>query len=165
MGAVVRRTVAFVAALVLFAEAAGVVLVNVVLAAVVRNQDMSLAGLEPAAMADGAWAAGGVLGLCLVLCGLVLLLTGARDRIPGRIGRIALIVCAVGHGVFGALAVGPVGWAAFACLMVTFGLIVLTLVVYGPEKDRGPEGDRHAGGGSTDGGPGDESGPVAPAAV
>ncbi|MFB7912491.1 hypothetical protein [Streptomyces sp. NPDC056061] len=159
MGAVVRRTVAFVAALVLFVEAAGVALVNVVLAEVVRNQDMSLAGLEPAAMTGGAWVMGGILGLCLVLCGVVLLLAGVRDRIPGRIGRIALIVCAVGHGVLGAVAVGPVGWTAFACLMVTLALIVLTLVAYGPEKGR------PTGGGPTGGGPAQESGPAAPAAA
>ncbi|MFB7534180.1 hypothetical protein ACFC0C_39405 [Streptomyces sp. NPDC056178] len=137
MGAVVRRPVAFVAAIVLFAEAVGIVVVNGILATVVRNQDMSLAGLEPSAMANGTWATGGVFGLYLLLCGLVLLLTGIRDRAPGRIGRIALITCAVVHGVLGALTVGLVGWAAFASLMVVLGLIVLALVAYGPEPGSG----------------------------
>ncbi|MFF2327801.1 MULTISPECIES: hypothetical protein [unclassified Streptomyces] len=136
MSTVVRRPVAFVAAIVLFVEAVGVVLINGILATVVKNQEMSLAGMESGAMANGTWAMGGVFGLYLLLCGLVLLLTGVRDRTPGRIGRIALIVCAVVHGVLGALTVGLVGWAAFAWLMVVLGLIVLTLVAYGPESDR-----------------------------
>ena len=37
-----------------------------------------------------------------------------RDRPPGRFGKILLIVCAVLHGVLGALVVGLVGWPAFA---------------------------------------------------
>ncbi|MFF0285165.1 hypothetical protein [Streptomyces sp. NPDC005262] len=126
-----RRPVAFVAAIVLFVEAAGMVLVNGIMATVVDNQEMSLAGLDPAAMSAGAWVMGGVAGLYLVLCGLVLLLTGIRDRAPGRVGRAALISCAVVHGVLGALTVGLIGWAAFVFMMVVLGLIVLTLVAYG----------------------------------
>lgn len=137
----VRRPVAFVTAIVLFVEAVGIVVVNGILATVVKNQDMSLAGLEPAAMSTGTWVMGGVFGLYLLLCGLALLLTGIRDRAPGRIGRIALITCAVVHGVLGALTVGLVGWAAFACLMVVLGLIVLTLVAYGPEDEAGQLAD------------------------
>ncbi len=155
----VRRPVAFVAALALFAEAVGVVFVNGVLATVVRNQDMSLAGMESGAMADGTWAMGGVFGLGLLLCGLVLLATGVRDRAPGRLGRIALIGCAVAHGVLGALAVGLVGWTAFACLMAVLGLVVLTLVAYGPE-DGVPAGRAPGGGAAAD-----DPGPGAPAAA
>ncbi|MFJ7490556.1 hypothetical protein ACIQZB_04740 [Streptomyces sp. NPDC097727] len=136
MSTVVRRPVAFVTAIVLFVEAVGIVVINGILATVVKNQDMSLAGMESAAMSNGTWAMGGAFGLYLLLCGLVLLLAGIRDRAPGRIGRIALITCAVVHGVLGALTVGLVGWAAFACLMVVLGLIVLSLVAYGPEADR-----------------------------
>ncbi|MFE7390471.1 hypothetical protein [Streptomyces sp. NPDC057582] len=136
MSAVVRRPVAFVAAIVLFVEAAGMVLVNGILATVVDNQEMSLAGLDPAAMSAGAWAMGGVAGLYLLLCGLVLLLTGIRDRAPGRVGRFTLISCAVVHGVLGALTVGLVGWAAFAFMMVVLGLIVLTLVAYGTVREK-----------------------------
>jgi hypothetical protein len=144
---VVRRPVAFVAAIVLFAEAVGIVLINAVLATVVENQDMSLAGLESSAMSTGTWVMGGVFGAYLLLCGLILLLTGIRDRAPGRIGRIVLIVCAVVHGVLGALTVGLVGWAAFAVLMVVLGLIVLTLVAYGDEAGRsgGPAADAESG--------------------
>lgn len=128
----VRRPVAFIAALVLFAEAVGIVIINVVLGTVVKNQDMSLAGTDPGVMSKGTWVLGGVSGLFLVLCGVLLLVAGIRDRAPGRAARIVLIGCAVVHGVLGALTVGLVGWAAFALMMVVLGLIVLTLVAYGP---------------------------------
>lgn len=131
----VRRPVAFVAAIVLFVEAVGIVLINGILATVVKNQDMSLAGMDPAVMSNGTWAMGGVFGLYLLLCGLLLLLVSIRDRAPGRIARIVLITCAVVHGVLGALTVGLVGWTAFATLMVVLGLIVLTLVAYGTRSD------------------------------
>ncbi|MET7305707.1 MULTISPECIES: hypothetical protein [unclassified Streptomyces] len=146
-----RRPVAFVAAIVLFGEAAGMVLVNGILATVVDNQEMSLAGLDPAAMSAGAWVMGGVAGLYLVLCGLVLLLTGIRDRAPGRVGRAALIGCAVVHGVLGALAVGLIGWAAFVFMMVVLGLIVLTLVAYG--NGSGTSSPNEKGGGAEEGAP------------
>ncbi|MEW2180548.1 hypothetical protein AB0890_30015 [Streptomyces sp. NPDC005406] len=132
MSAVVRRPVAFIAALVLFAEAVGIVIINVVLGTVVKNQDMSLAGTDPGVMSKGTWVLGGVSGLFLVLCGVLLLMAGIRDRAPGRTARILLISCAVVHGVLGALTVGLVGWSAFVLMMVVLGLIVLTLVAYGP---------------------------------
>lgn len=147
----VRRPVAFVAALVLFGEAAGMVLVNGIMATVVDNQEMSLAGLDPAAMSAGAWVMGGVAGVYLLLCGLVLLLTGIRDRAPGRVGRPALISCAVVHGVLGALTVGLIGWAAFVFMMVVLGLIVLTLVAYGKESGTGSPNEN--GGGADEGAP------------
>lgn len=75
---------------------------------------------------------GGLSGLLLVLCGLIALLAGARDRAPARFGRIALIGCAVVHGVLGAVAVGLVGWGAFAFMMLVLALLVLTLLAYGP---------------------------------
>ncbi|WP_432102368.1 hypothetical protein [Streptomyces sp. bgisy091] len=146
----VRRPVAFVTAIVLFVEAVGIVLVNGVLATVADNQSMSLAGMDPDAMVTGTWVMGGVSGALLVLCGLIPLLAGIRDRAPGRLGRIALIACAVVHGVLGALAVGLIGWAAFAFLMVVLALIVLTLVAY---DRREPE--------TVAGGPGGEEAPAA----
>lgn len=136
----VRRPVAFIAALVLFAEAVGIVIINVVLGTVVKNQDMSLAGTDPGVMSKGTWVLGGVSGLFLVLCGVLLLVAGIRDRAPGRSARIVLIGCAVVHGVLGALTVGLVGWAAFALMMVVLGLIVLTLVAYGPADGEQPVG-------------------------
>ncbi|MFF1841264.1 hypothetical protein ACFVW5_34710 [Streptomyces sp. NPDC058232] len=146
-----RRPVAFVAAIVLFGEAAGMVLVNGIMATVVDNQEMSLAGLDPAAMSAGAWVMGGVAGVYLVLCGLVLLLTGIRDRAPGRVGRAALISCAVVHAVLGALTVGLIGWAAFVFMMVVLGLIVLTLVAYGNGSGTGSPNEK--GDGAEEGAP------------
>lgn len=137
----VRRPVAFIAALVLFAEAVGVVIVNMVLGTVVKNQTMSLAGTDPDVMSKGTWVLGGVSGVFLLLCGALLLAAGLRDRAPGRAARILLVVCAVVHGVLGALTVGLVGWAAFAGMMLVLGLIVLVLVAYGPagrEPEPGP---------------------------
>ncbi|MFD6342336.1 hypothetical protein [Streptomyces sp. NPDC060131] len=136
-----RRPVAWVAAAVLLFEAVGVVFVNGVLATVVDNQRMSLAGLDPSAMSLGTWVAGGVLGCYLVLIAAILVRTGIKDRTPGRFGRAALISCAVVHGVLGAVTVGLVGWSAFALMMVVLGLIVLVLVGYEPERavtDDGP---------------------------
>lgn len=131
-----RRPVAFIAAIVLFAEAVGIVIINGVLATVVKSQDMSMAGMDPGVMANSTWVMGGVSGLFLVVCGLLLLLAGIRDRAPGRIARIVLICCAVIHGVLGALTVGLVGWAAFVFMMVVLALIVLTLVAYGADRQR-----------------------------
>ncbi|MFH9265524.1 hypothetical protein ACH4KN_14890 [Streptomyces sp. NPDC017546] len=127
-----RRWVAIATALVLSGEAVGIVLINAVLATVAENQNMSLAGLDPDAMSTGTWAMGGVFGLLLVLCGLVALLAGVRDRAPGRLGRVALIGCAVVHGVLGAVTVGLVGWGAFAFMMLVLALLVFTLLAYGP---------------------------------
>ncbi|MFJ6010753.1 hypothetical protein [Streptomyces sp. NPDC092952] len=158
MGVVVRRPVAVVAALVLFAEAVGVVLINSILATVVENQDMSLAGADPAVMSRSTWAMGGGAGCYLLLCGVFLLLAGVRDRAPGRFARVLLILCAVVHGVLGALTVGLVGWGAFAFMMVVLGLIVLTLVAYGTGAAGTPAADAPAAGT-----PADAAGTDAPA--
>ncbi|MDG4866050.1 hypothetical protein P8605_48655, partial [Streptomyces sp. T-3] len=136
----VRRTVASVAAIVLFAEAVGIVLFNVILGKVADAQQMSLAGLDPDAMSMGAWIAGGLFGLYLAGCGLVLLLTALRDRGPGGFGRFVLISVAVVHGLLGAFVVGPVGWPAFAVMMVVLGLIVLSLMAYDKRDGRASEG-------------------------
>lgn len=127
----VRRPVAWVAAIVLLAEAVGFVFVNGLMATVVDNQQMSLAGLDPDAMSTGTWGAGFALGLYLLACAALLTRTAITDRGFGRIARPVLISCAILHGVLGALAVGLVGWAAFLFMMVVLGLIVLTLIGYG----------------------------------
>nr|WP_202513949.1 MULTISPECIES: hypothetical protein [unclassified Streptomyces] len=131
--------VAFIAALVLAVEAVGIVIINVVMGTVVKNQDMSLAGTNPDVMSKGTWVLGGVSGLFLLLCAVILVLAGARDRAPGRVARIVLICCAVVHGVLGALTVGLVGWTAFAWMMAVLGLVVLALVAYGPQP--GPKAE------------------------
>ncbi len=140
VGTQMRRGVAIVTALVLFGEAVGIVLINAVLATITENQNMSLAGMDPEAMTTGTWVMGGVSGLLLILCGVIALLAGVRDRSPGRLGRIVLIGCAVVHGVLGAVTVGLIGWSAFAFMMAVLALLVLTLLAYGPEAPA--DGDR-----------------------
>ncbi|WP_420035291.1 hypothetical protein ACN2WE_25625 [Streptomyces sp. cg28] len=138
MGPVARRPVAWVAAIVLFAEALGIAFLNWFLGLVVDHQEMSLAGLDPRAMSVGAWVAGGVFGLYLLLCAVVLLRAAITDRAPGGFGRILLISVAVVHGLLGAFAIGLVGWLAFVAMMVVLGLVVLTLVAYDRrEKESG----------------------------
>ncbi|MEU7634974.1 hypothetical protein AB0C11_02660 [Streptomyces sp. NPDC039016] len=136
MGGVVaaRRPAALAAAVVLILEAAGILLLNWILSIVVDRQQMSLAGLRPGAMSAGAWAGGAVFALFLLFCAAVLLYGALRDRAPGRLPRLALICCAVVHGVLGALAVGLVGWPAFGAAMVVLALLVLTLVAYGEAR-------------------------------
>ncbi|UNO40212.1 hypothetical protein [Streptomyces sp. MST-110588] len=129
-----RKPVAWATAVVLVLETAGVLLLNWILAIVVDKQRMSMAGLEPGAMATGAWAVGALFGLYLLTCAFVLVRAAVRDRPPGSFGRIALICCAVLHGVLGAFAVGLLGWGAFALMMAVLGLLVLTLMAYGSPR-------------------------------
>src|SRR5438874_1539393 len=91
---------------------------------------MSLAGLAPGAMSVGAWAGGILFGLYLIFCAVMMARAALRDRPLGNFTRILLISCAVGHGLLGAFAVGLVGWAAFAAMMVVLAMIVMTLVAY-----------------------------------
>ncbi|MEU9979640.1 hypothetical protein [Streptomyces sp. NPDC050856] len=130
---VARRTTGLVAGMVLLVEAVGFVVVHGVLATAVGGQRMSMADLDPDAMVAGTWAMGGAMGLFLALCGVALLVVAVRDRAPGRAARVLLIACAVTHGVLGALAVGLVGWGAFAFMMVVLGLVVLSLLAYAPD--------------------------------
>ncbi|MEU3693443.1 hypothetical protein [Streptomyces narbonensis] len=132
-----RRPIALVTAAVLFLEAPGIVAINGVMAGFVEAQSMSLDGMDPDAMVAGTWGLGIGSGVALVLCGLVALVAGIRDRRPGRAGRGLLIGCAVVHGILGAVAVGLIGWGAFAFLMTVLGLVVLTLVAYGKTDGEG----------------------------
>ncbi|MEU6340395.1 hypothetical protein ABZ883_05510 [Streptomyces sp. NPDC046977] len=125
-----RRSVAATAAVVLVLEAFGFAVVNWVMGIAVEHQQMSLGGLEPRAMAVGAWAAGVLMALFLIGCAVVLARAALRDRAPRRLGRVLLIVCAVTHGVLAAGLAAPVGWAAFVGLVVVMGLVVLSLVLY-----------------------------------
>ncbi|WP_225987278.1 hypothetical protein [Streptomyces spectabilis] len=131
-----RRPVAWAGAVVLWAEAAGIAFLNWFLGLVVDKQEMSLAGLDPHAMSVSAWIAGGVLGLYLALCGVLLARTAVRDRAPGGFGQAVLISAAVLHALLGAFAVGLVGWLAFAFMMLVLGLIVLTLMAYDRHERR-----------------------------
>ncbi|WP_431948875.1 hypothetical protein [Actinacidiphila sp. bgisy167] len=152
-----RRSVAAAAAVVLVLEALGFALVHWIMGIAVRHQQMSLAGLDPGAMAAGAWAAGVAMALFLIACAAVLVRMARRDRAPGRVGRIALLLCAVTHGVLGAALAAPVGWAAYAVMMVVLGFVVLTLVLYAGQTPQAVR--RDAPDGST------PPPPVAPAAV
>ncbi|MFD4527662.1 hypothetical protein ACFWP7_27775 [Streptomyces sp. NPDC058470] len=157
MGPVVRRPVAWVAAIVLFLEAIGIALLNWLLGTVVDNQDMSVAGLDPDMMSLSSKVGGLVFGLYFALCGLTALLVAVRDRAPGLFGRILLISAAVVHGLLGALTVGLVGWSAFAFLMVGLALIVFTLLAF--DRQEGPSDAVPERGGN-----GDNGGPAVPAA-
>ncbi|MFE2556510.1 hypothetical protein ACFXGT_10815 [Streptomyces sp. NPDC059352] len=146
MAEVARRPIALVTAAVLLLEAPGIVAINAVMARFLEIQSMSLDGMDPDAMVAGTWGLGIGSGVALLLCGLVALLAGLRDRRPGRFGRGLLIGCAVVHGILGAVAVGLIGWGAFAFLMAVVGLVVLTLVAYG--KDGANDGGKADGEGS-----------------
>ncbi|NIY66141.1 hypothetical protein [Streptomyces malaysiensis] len=140
-----RRPVAAVAAVTLMLEAVGIALLNWILGLVVDRQQMSMGGIDTDAMSVGTWVAGGLFGLYLLVCGVVLLRTAVRDRAPGRLARILLITCAVVHGLLGAFSVGLVGWPAFAFMMVVLGLIVLTLLGYEAEPAAGPSAETASG--------------------
>ncbi|MFE2260262.1 hypothetical protein [Streptomyces griseosporeus] len=137
----VRRPVAWVVTVVLFAEAFGIAAVNWFLGVVADRQQMSLAGIDPDVMATSSKIGGVVFGLYFALCGLVALLVAVRDRAPAGLGRILLISAAVVHGLLGAFAWGLVGWTAFLFMVAVLGLIVLLLMTYdgqGADAARGP---------------------------
>ncbi|MEU4655230.1 hypothetical protein AB0G32_15050 [Streptomyces sp. NPDC023723] len=135
----VRRPVAWVVAVLLFAEALGVAALNWFLGVVVDRQEMSLAGLDAGAMSVSAKLGGLVFGLYFALCGLVALLVAVRDRPPAGLGRALLISAAVVHGLLGALCWGLVGPAAFVFMILVLGLIVLLLMTYdAPEEPLEP---------------------------
>ncbi|MEV7416440.1 hypothetical protein [Streptomyces sp. NPDC089919] len=130
-----RRLVAAAAAIVLFLEAVGLVIVHVVLGTAVDRQSMSVAGMDPDVMSGATYAMGAVMGAFLAFCGLLAARTAVTDRAPGRVGRLVLIGCAITHGVLGALVVGMVGWGAFTFMMAVLALVVLTLVAYAREVE------------------------------
>lgn len=132
-----RRGLAATTAVVLVLEALVIAFIHLVLGLSVRNQNMSLAGLDPDGMAIGTFAGGGLFALFLIGCALVPARAAIRNRPPGRFGRILLIVCAVLHGLLGALVVGLVGWPAFVSMMLVLALVVGTLVLFPDTEDGG----------------------------
>ncbi|MFJ9740288.1 hypothetical protein [Streptomyces sp. NPDC101166] len=147
----VRRPVAAVVTLVLFAEALGVAALNWFLGVVVDRQHMSLAGLDPDVMSTSSKIGGLVFGLYFVLCGVVTLLVLIRDRPPAGLGRILLVSAAVVHGLLGAFSWGLVGRSAFAFMMVVLALIVLLLMGY--DRQEGPPATEPASTAPSDAGP------------
>ncbi|MFE2874845.1 hypothetical protein ACFXG6_24320 [Streptomyces roseus] len=156
MGVVLRRFVAGLAAIVLVAEAAVLVLVHIVLGETTRNQSMSIAGMDPDLMSTATYAMGAGIGAFLLLCAVLLAVAAVRDRAPGTFARIVLVTAAVTHGVLGALAVGLVGWGAFAVTMVILCLLVLTLTLY---TAQGAAGAPSAGPSGGQGAPGPQDAP------
>ncbi|MFD2691562.1 hypothetical protein ACFS5L_43000 [Streptomyces phyllanthi] len=159
----IRRPVAVITAIVLFAEGGGLAWLNWFLGIVVDRQDMSLAGLDPHAMSVSSKAGGVVFGLYFALCGVAALLVALRDRPARGVWRILLISVAVVHGLLGAFVVGLVGWGAFAFMMVVLGLVLLTLMTY--DRQVGPAdavsgGDGNGTGGGPEGGKDDGGSPV-----
>ncbi|MER7488609.1 hypothetical protein ABTY20_22430 [Streptomyces sp. NPDC126497] len=155
----VRRPVAWVVALVLFAEALGVAALNWFLGVVVDRQHMSLAGLDPDVMSTSAKSGGIVFGLYFALCALVALLVAVRDREPAGLGKVLLISAAVVHALLGAVAWNLVHWTAFASMLVVLGLIVLLLMTYDGRPER-PAAT--ASGAAPEGGAGGDGSPVTP---
>ncbi|CAL9457790.1 hypothetical protein ACWDRM_14660 [Streptomyces cellulosae] len=161
----VRRPVAWIVALVLFAEALGVLAVNWFLGVVVDRQDMSLAGLDPDMMSVSSKAGGVVFGLYFAACGLVALLVALRDRAPAGFGRVLLISAAVVHALLGAFAWGLIGWTAFLSMVVVLALIVLLLMTYdGRQEEPGEAGEPGGSDGPVDAGTPPFSPPAAPSA-
>uniref|UniRef100_UPI002FDBC540 hypothetical protein n=1 Tax=Streptomyces sp. IBSBF 2435 TaxID=2903531 RepID=UPI002FDBC540 len=132
-----RRGIAIGTAVALVLEALAIAFVNWILGLAVRHQRMSLGGLNPDAMAAGSWVGGGLFALFLIVCAVLVARIAVRGRMTGRPARVVLIVCAVVHGVAGALVVGLVGWYAFVLLMLILGLLVATLLLYAPEDQPG----------------------------
>ncbi|MDT0612993.1 hypothetical protein [Streptomyces lancefieldiae] len=155
----VRRPVAWVLAVALFAEALGVAALNWFLGIVVDRQDMSLAGLDPDMMSLSSKIGGVVFGLYFAVCGLVALLVALRDRPPAGPGRVLLISVAVVHGLLGAVTWGLVGPEAFLFMILVLGLVVLLLISHDVREDpaSGRPEDGRGGGGE-----GDEGSPVSP---
>ncbi|MER8222401.1 hypothetical protein ABTZ58_17795 [Streptomyces sp. NPDC094143] len=149
----VRRPVAWVVAVVLFAEAFGVAALNWFLGVVVDRQDMSLAGLDPHMMSVSSKIGGIAFGLYFALCGLVALLVAVRDRPPAGFGRVLLISAAVVHALLGAFTWGLVGWPAFLLMVLVFALIVLLLMTYDRPAEPAEPADAAPRGGAGDGGP------------
>ncbi|MFE9683606.1 hypothetical protein [Streptomyces sp. NPDC006285] len=156
----VRRPVAWVTAIVLFAEAVGIAWVNWFMGVVVDRQDMSLAGLDSDVMSTSSKVAGLLFGLYFALCGLTALRVALRDRAPASLGRILLISAAVVHALLGAFTVGLVGWGAFAFMMVVLGLIVLIFMTY--DRREAALSDAEPGGGPAGHGPAGGDGGGAP---
>jgi len=135
---------------VLVLEALTIAFVNWILGLAVQHQEMSLAGMDPDAMATGSWVGGGLFALFLIGCAVLVARIALRDEMVGQWGRIVLIVCAVVHGVVGAVVVGLLGWLAFVVMMLILTLLVGTLLMYAPEDQPGGSATEQPGTGEAD---------------
>ncbi|MFF3413036.1 hypothetical protein ACFYW8_44445 [Streptomyces sp. NPDC002742] len=146
----VRRPLVWVAAIVLFAEAIGIALLNWFLGVVADRQNMHVAGIDSDMMSRSSKIGGLVFGLYFLACAVSVLLVALRQRPPGLLGRVLLISAAVVHALLGAFTVGLVGWRAFTFMMVVFALIVFTLLAY-DGRETGPVDAAPETGGTGDG--------------
>ncbi|MEG3630613.1 hypothetical protein [Streptomyces poriticola] len=142
----VRRPVAWIVAVVLFAEALGVAALNWFLGVVVDRQSMSLAGLDPDVMSVSSKVGGVVFGLYFALCGLVALLVALRGRRPAGLGRVLLTSAAVVHALLGAFVWGLVGWPAFLFMVLVLALVVLLLMTHDAPLEEPRDGPAEQGG-------------------
>ncbi|WP_443048768.1 hypothetical protein [Streptomyces sp. NBC_00328] len=146
----VRRPLVWVAAIVLFVEAAGIALLNWFLGVVADRQNMHVAGIDSDMMSRSSKIGGLVFGLYFLACAVSALLVALRQRPPGLLGRLLLISAAVVHALLGAFTVGLVGWRAFTLMMVVFALVVFTLLAY-DGRETGPVDAAPETGGTGDG--------------
>ncbi|MFI7500229.1 hypothetical protein ACIBVL_17355 [Streptomyces sp. NPDC049687] len=156
----VRRPVAWIVALLLFAEALGIAALNWLMGTLADRQNMSLAGIDPDVMSTSSKVGGIVFGLYFALCGLVALLVALRNRPAAGFGRVLLISAAVVHALLGAFAWGLLGWQQFLFMVVVLALIVLLLMTY--DVPQAPAAEEPEDGGRGDGGDGS---PVTPPAA
>ncbi|MBK3633733.1 MULTISPECIES: hypothetical protein [Streptomyces] len=160
----VRRPVAWIVAVVLFAEALGIAALNWFMGVVVDRQNMSLAGMDPDVMSTSSKIGGILFGLYFALCALVALLVALRDRAPAGLGRVLLISAAVVHGLLGAFAWGLLRWPQFLFMVVVLALIVLLLMTYDAQERpaRRPQDAKGDGGGDPASPPPAPPAPVTP---
>ncbi|WP_130800098.1 hypothetical protein [Streptomyces otsuchiensis] len=133
-----RQVVAAAAALTVLAEAVGLGGMHWVLGLAVRAQEMSLAGLSTSTMSASVWVGGALLAVFLLACAGALALVALRDRLGGRWSRALIVGALVTQAVLAVIAVGMVGWWAFAALMALFGLLLLTLCFSYPSPAGAP---------------------------
>lgn len=149
-----HKIVAIAAGVALFVEALVLGAVFLILGLVVRRQHMSLAGLDPQAMAIGAWAGGAVFAVFLLCCAALLLRTGIQERPLSRVTFLVTLACALAHGVLAAAGMGPLGWALTGVAAVILALLVLTLLAPRAQPEAPPaDTGRHRAGGPIAGTP------------
>ncbi|MFC7217315.1 hypothetical protein ACFQLX_03890 [Streptomyces polyrhachis] len=123
---------AVVTGVALMLEGVGIAGVQWVMADFLDRQNMSLDGLETGLM-SGVVRGGGLLtGGLLCVAGVFALRLALREAAAGRFVRLLLVSVAVVHALLAVVVAALVGWGAFALLAVVGGLVVFTVLAYGP---------------------------------
>jgi len=136
-----RKGVLAVAAVLLIVQGLVLGLVGVILGAAVNQQNMSLAGLNPHAMALGAWIGEGLLGLVFVVTGVLVARAAARGAEAGTPTRILLLITAVVTGVLAAAMLALSGWPLFVLLIVLLAVFVMAILMLRDEDAPQAGGD------------------------